>query len=80
MLRVVLYGKDGCSLCSKAKEILKRLEAERPLSLEEVDITSDPASYHLYKDWIPVVTMDGIEIMRGIPNEIALRRGLGLDV
>ncbi len=43
--------------------------------LEEVDITSAPASYDLYKDWIPVVTVDGIEIMRGIPNELALRRG-----
>ena len=48
--------------------------------LEEVDITSAPASYDLYKDWIPVVTVDGIEIMRGIPNELALRRGLGLDI
>lgn len=80
MTRVVLYGKPGCSLCTRAREILKRLNSESRFQLEETDITSEPALYELYKDWIPVVVVDGIEAMRGIPNELALRRALGLGV
>ncbi|MDO8692233.1 MAG: glutaredoxin family protein [Dehalococcoidia bacterium] len=80
MHRVVLYGKDGCSLCSKTSEILKGLSAERPFLLEVVDITLEPASFDLYKEWIPVVIIDGVEVMRGIPNELRLRRSLGLDL
>ncbi|MDP2662595.1 MAG: glutaredoxin family protein [Dehalococcoidia bacterium] len=77
---MVLYSKDGCSLCSKTREILKRLGGESPFLLEEVDIASEPASFDLYKDWIPVVTIDGVEVMRGIPNELTLRQSLGLDL
>lgn len=77
---VVLYGKEGCTLCVKAREILERLSQERPFDLKEVDITSDPALYDLYEYWIPVVLVDGREAMRGIPNELALRRALGIEV
>lgn len=69
-----------CSLCARAREILRRLGKERSFTLEEVDITTDPALYELYKDWIPVVKVDGREAMRGIPNELALRRAVGLEV
>lgn len=80
MTRVILYAKAECSLCARAREILRRLQEERSFGLEEVDITGDPALYERYKDWIPVVTVDGREAMRGIPNELALRRALGLGV
>jgi len=80
MTRVVLYAKAECSLCARAREILKGLQQERAFELEEVDTTSDPALYEPYKDWIPVVTVDGQEAMRGIPNELALRRALNLEL
>ncbi len=78
--RVVLYAKADCSLCARAREILNRLHQERAFELEEVDITSHPALFEPYKDWIPVVTVDGREAMRGIPNELALRRALGVEL
>lgn len=80
MVTVVLYAKPECSLCARVREILRRLRQERPFGLEEVDITSDTLRYELYKDWIPVVTVDGREAMRGIPDELALRRALGLEL
>lgn len=80
MRRVVLYTKAGCSLCIKARHILERLSQHSRFLLEEVDITTDSTIYDLYKDWIPVVIVDGRETMRGIPNEVALRKALGLDL
>lgn len=80
MTRVVLYGKPDCSLCARVREILRRLRQDREFALEEVDITLDPTCYERYRDWIPVVTVDGAEAMRGIPNEFAIRRALGLEV
>lgn len=80
MMSVVLYAKADCSLCARAREILRRLRQDREFDLEEIDITLDPARYELYRDWIPVVTVDGAEAMRGIPNEFALRLALGLEV
>ena len=80
MNRVVLYGKPDCSLCARVREILRRLRQDREFDLEEVDITLGPTCYEHYRDWIPVVTVDGAEAMRGIPNEFALRLALGLEV
>ena len=60
--------------------MLNRLSRELTFDLFEIDIISDPAVYELYKDWIPVVLVDGREAMRGIPNEVALRQALGIDV
>ncbi|MDP2937193.1 MAG: glutaredoxin family protein [Dehalococcoidia bacterium] len=80
MNRVVLYGKPDCSLCARVREILRRLRQDREFDLEEVDITLDPARFEHYRDWIPIVTVDGAEAMRGIPNEFALRLALGLEV
>jgi glutaredoxin len=76
----VLYTKEGCSLCARAKEILLRLREETSFHLEEVDITRDATLFAAYKNHIPVVTVDGKEVMRGTPDELALRQGLGLDL
>lgn len=80
MTTVVLYAKADCSLCARAREILRFLQQERAFALDEVDITGDPNVYERYKDWIPVVIVDGREAMRGIPNELALRRALRLEL
>lgn len=80
MRRVVLYGKPGCSLCTKVRGILDGLQMEQPFLFNEVDISANPAANKEYQDWIPVVLVDGREAMRGLPNEIALREALDLQL
>ena len=76
---VVLYSREGCCLCERARKLLDRLRDEFVLEIEEVEITSDPELYQQYRYVIPVVVIDGRD--RFEPNKLAelyLRRALEL--
>jgi len=53
--RVVLFHGRGCSLCDRARAQLDALE----VAYEAVDITGDPALEARYREWLPVVEIDG---------------------
>jgi glutaredoxin len=55
MRRVVLYQAEGCHLCDKARETL---DAEG-VDYDEVDITGIPELEAAYREWLPVVEIDG---------------------
>jgi glutaredoxin len=55
---VTLYSKAGCHLCEIAKDALLSLGDEFVVELEEVDITTDPALFELYRYTIPVMIVD----------------------
>ena len=59
--KVSLFTKEGCTLCDKAKEVLRQAATDVPHTLEAVDIT-DPEQAHWwgkYKYDIPVLHVDG---------------------
>jgi glutaredoxin len=56
--RVVLYGKSDCHLCHIAYQLLLGLQREFDLTIEEIDITRDPALLERYRETIPVVLID----------------------
>jgi glutaredoxin len=55
---VVLYGKPECHLCDIAHQLLVGLQREFDLTIEEIDITRDPALMERYRETIPVVLID----------------------
>jgi glutaredoxin len=55
----VLYHAAGCHLCDRARGVLAQLEGELGFDLREVDITGDPALEAEYREWLPVVEIDG---------------------
>jgi glutaredoxin len=59
LAEVVLYGADGCHLCERARATLVALRAEIPFELRERDITGDEELEARYREWIPVVEIDG---------------------
>ncbi|KZM36259.1 hypothetical protein OJAG_10490 [Oerskovia enterophila] len=61
--RVVLYGRDGCHLCDTAREIVEAVCAEQQVTWAEVDVDDDPtgALASEYGDYVPVVTVDGVQ-------------------
>lgn len=65
----VLYTKDGCCLCDRAREVLHRLQREFEIEIQESDITHDPGLFEQYRYIIPVVIIDGRH--RFEPNKIA---------
>jgi len=56
---VVLYHSAGCHLCERALEQVRALRDELLFDLREVDISGDPGLEESYRDWLPVVEIDG---------------------
>ena len=59
MTSVVLYHAQNCHLCDRARSTLTELRSEHGFELEEVDIGGDPALEARYREWLPVVEIDG---------------------
>ena len=56
---VVLYHAPGCHLCERALEQVQALQQELDFELELVDIAGDDALEAEYREWLPVVEIDG---------------------
>jgi glutaredoxin len=70
---VTVFGKPECHLCDDAVAVLRRLRAERPFELVEVDITADDELHRRYLERIPVITLDGTELYDYFVDEDDLR-------
>ncbi len=75
--RVSLLTRPGCCLCDDARTVLARISADLGVTVEERDITRDPADFARYADWVPVVLLDGAEHAVFRVDERRLRRDLG---
>jgi glutaredoxin len=56
---VVVYHAAGCHLCERALEQVRGLRDELHFELREVDIADDPVLEEAYREWLPVVEIDG---------------------
>ena len=70
--RVVLFHARDCSLCERARAQLKDWGVEH----EAVDITGVPELEERYREWLPVVEIDGERAFVYYVDEPALRRKL----
>ena len=70
---VRLYSKEGCCLCSEAKDLLLKLSPRYDLEVQEVYITSDEALFEKYKYLIPVIEIGGEVGLAGRIEEESLR-------
>ena len=59
MTEVVVYHADGCHLCKRALEQVRALRDELGFDLRETAIDGDPELEAVYREWIPVVEIDG---------------------
>jgi glutaredoxin len=51
----VLYSARGCHLCARARAVLDG----EGVTYDEVDITDDAELEARYREWLPVVEIDG---------------------
>jgi glutaredoxin len=75
---VVLYKAEGCHLCERAQGQLAALRAELGFDYAEVDIGGDPELEAAYREWLPVVEIDGARAFVYWLDEAAFRRKLGV--
>lgn len=77
MKRVTLYHAEGCHLCERAREQVARVRRDVPFELTEVDIGGNPDLEARYREWLPVVEIDGRRAFVYYVDEAAFRRKLG---
>ncbi|HEX7256236.1 MAG TPA: glutaredoxin family protein [Gaiellaceae bacterium] len=72
--KVVLYHAEGCHLCAAAKRVVRAARDELDFELEEVDIGGDAELEARYREWLPVVEIDGERAFTYFVEPGALRR------
>jgi glutaredoxin len=72
--KVVLYHAQGCHLCERAREIVAQVRQEVVFELQEFEIDGDPELESRYREWLPVVEIDGERAFVYYVDPDALRR------
>jgi glutaredoxin len=68
--KVTLFTARDCSLCERARGVLDRVG----VPYEAIDITGDEALEARYREWLPVVEIDGERAFVYYVDEAAFRR------
>ena len=74
MIQATIYSRPGCHLCDEMKSVVARVARTTPMTIEEVDISGDPALESLYGLEIPVLLIDGRKAAKARVTEDTLRR------
>jgi glutaredoxin len=73
---VTVYHAAGCHLCERALAQVRALREELGFALAEVGIDGDPELEARYREWLPVVEVDGERAFVYHVHEDAFRRRL----
>jgi len=71
---VTLYHAEGCHLCERAREVLNEARDELGFELVEVDISGSAELEAEYREWLPVVEIDGERAFVYHVDPVGLRR------
>jgi glutaredoxin len=77
---LTLYVGRDCHLCELARGELAALAGELGFVVEEVDVTGVPELERRYREWLPVVELDGERISVYRIEEAELRRAVARPV
>jgi len=61
---VLLFGRAGCHLCDDARTVVEAVCREAGVAWAEVDVdapSADPALREQYGEYVPVVTVGGVQ-------------------
>jgi len=66
MIALTLYSRPGCHLCDDMKAVITRVARDRgiAITLDEVDISTDPDLESRYGMEIPVLMVDGKKVAK----------------
>lgn len=58
--QVTLYHADNCHLCARALEVVRDAQARLPFALDLVDIGGSDELEAAYREFLPVIEIDGV--------------------
>ena len=71
---MTLFYANGCHLCERARSTLAELRRQHSFEYEEIDIGGDAELERRYREWLPVVEIDGERAFVYFLDEPAFRR------
>ncbi|MEJ7843548.1 MAG: glutaredoxin family protein [Rubrobacter sp.] len=78
-MEVMLLTQENCAFCDQAKEVLDRLSAEYPISVNTLDLATPEGQRLAWQGGVmfpPGIFLDGGAFSYGRPSEKKLRREL----
>ena len=76
MIALTIYSRPGCHLCDEMKAVVRTVGRSVPITLEEIDISTDPDLEARYGLEIPVLMVEGKKAAKYRIGEGELRRML----
>ena len=75
-MTLTIYSRPGCHLCDDMKAVVNQVvrDVDESASINEVDISTDPALEALYGLEIPVLLIDGKKAAKYRVTEEALKK------
>jgi glutaredoxin len=74
--KVTVFYADNCHLCERARKTLAEVRRTHEFELEEVDITGVPELEAAFREWLPVVEIEGVRAFVYHVDEAAFVRKL----
>jgi glutaredoxin len=76
VIALTLYSRPGCHLCDEMKAVVHRAigSIQEPITIEEIDISTDPALEARYGLEIPVLLVNGKKTAKYRVSETELTR------
>jgi hypothetical protein len=59
VIALTIYSRPGCHLCDEMKAVVRRVAQTVPLTLDEIDISTEAELEALYGLEIPVLMVEG---------------------
>jgi thioredoxin-related protein len=76
VIALTIYSRPGCHLCEEMKAVVARVARAMTLTLQEIDISTDPALEARYGLEIPVLLVEGKKVAKYRVTEEELVRML----
>ena len=78
VIALTIYSRPGCHLCDEMKTVVQRVvrSVTAPVTIEEIDISTDPDLEARYGVEIPVLLVDGKKAAKYRVTETELTRML----
>jgi hypothetical protein len=73
-IAVHLYTRQGCHLCTAAREQIARIHERYPLTFTQTDVDTDADLAARFGAWVPVLVVNGKVRFRGTVNPVLLER------
>jgi thiol-disulfide isomerase/thioredoxin len=76
VVALTLYSRPGCHLCDEMKAVVQRVAASggAEITVDEIDISTDPALEALYGLEIPVLLVNGRKVAKYRIRDAELER------